>query len=150
MSDKECKELCKLIDINEDACEFYESAQTKTTNSTLKTTFKELESLHSGVVANIQRLVREKGDDAEADETLRGQMNQFWGELMTKISDNPDDMLVYQLEEAEDRCVKSMREALDSDDLSTQTKAFLQNEMTTLNKSHDYMRSLKNSLKTAA
>lgn len=149
MSKKENKELCKLININEDACEFYESAQEKAEDPQLKRTFANLESLHKGVITNLQNCVRANGGDPDAEETFAGQTQKFWGELMADISNDVDATLVKHLEEAEDRCLHSIEDAIKSDDVAPSTKMTLQRELSALRKSHDYMKSLKDVMKAA-
>ncbi len=149
MYKKENKELSKLININQDACEFYGSAQKKAKDPQLKMTFGNLENLHKGVIISLQNQVRNNGDKAKADETFTGQAQQLWGELMAKISNDVDESLVTHLEEAEDRCLHSMEDALESDDISPSTKTVLRKELNTLQKSHDYMKALKETLKAA-
>lgn len=126
MSNDENKELSKLININEDAAEFYESAQEKAESPELKLTFGNLESLHKSVIVNLQSIVRTNGGDPEADETL-----------------------VTHLEEAEDRCINSIKEAMQSEDISLTTKAALQDEVSILQKSHDHVKALKDYMKAA-
>ena len=143
------KELSKLININEDAAEFYETAQEKVENPRFKTTFSQLESLHKGVIANLQSHAVAIGGSPEADETFVGQVQQFWGGLMANISNDVDEALVSHLEEAEDRCIHSIKDAMDNEDITPSTKAALQKEMQTLQQSHDYMKALKESLQAA-
>jgi uncharacterized protein (TIGR02284 family) len=149
MSNKEHDELSKLIHINEDACEFYESAQDKAEDPQLKTTFGNLESLHKGVVITLKNCVRADGETPESGDTFAGQARQFWAELMTKISNDVDETLVKHLEEAEDRCLHSMQDAIENDDISVSTKATLRSELGTLQKTHDYMKALKDCMKAA-
>lgn len=145
----ENKELAKLININEDASEFYESAQEKVENPQLKSTFKNLEDLHKGVITNLQQQVRANGGDPEADETFTGQAAQLFGNLAAMVSNDTDETLVKHLEEAEDRCLHSMQDAIDSDDVTTTTKTWLMGELSSLRKSHGYMKSLKDCMKAA-
>tara|TARA_A200000113_G_C8725711_1_gene309882 strand:- start:4 stop:465 length:462 start_codon:yes stop_codon:yes gene_type:complete len=147
---QENKELSKLININEDATEFYRSAQEKAESPSLKSTFKDLESLHKGVILNLQNIVRANGGETKADETMVGNTRQFFGELIAKVSNKPDAAIVTHLEEAEDRCLHSMQSALESSDVSTATKQVLLQEAGTLQKSHDYMKAMKEYLKQAA
>lgn len=149
MSHKENKQLCTLININEDACEFYQSAQRKAENSQLKSTFKNLENLHKGVIFNLQNQVRINGGDPEAESTIVGQTQKFWGALMSNISNDVDETLVKHLEEAEDRCLHSIEDAIQSDDVGASTKTRLRNELKALQKSHDYMKALKECMKAA-
>lgn len=147
--DNDNNELQKLINVNKDACEFYEDASEKIDNPQLKMTFRNLEALHEGVIVSLQDQVRLNGGDPEAHETLIGQSAQLFGKLAASISNDMDETLVSHLEEAEDRCLHSMQDAIDDDDVSIQTKTFLGQELVKLQKSHDYMKSLKDTLKAA-
>ena len=60
-SDKENKILGHLIDINKDACSFYESALEKIESPHLQRSFSDLERLHEGVVIDLSRRLRENG-----------------------------------------------------------------------------------------
>ncbi len=149
MSDQENKELCKLININEDAGEFYESAQEKAENISLRNTFSDLENLHRGVVITLQNCVRRNGGDPAAGETFIGQAQQFWTNLMGEISNDIDETLVKNLEEAEDRCLHSIQDAIEKDTISPEVKDVLYAELSKLQKSHDYMRNMKEAMKAA-
>lgn len=146
---KENKILGHLADINKDACEFYEDACEKVSSPKLKQTFRDLESLHRNVMTDIQSVIIRNGGDADADETIRGQVAQFWGELKAKVSNDVDATFVAELEEAEDRCLHSMEDALKDIELSEPTRERLQKDMRSLQRSHDYMKSLKDTMKAA-
>lgn len=149
MSEQENKELRKLININEDACEFYETAQEKAESMALKNTFGNLEDLHKGVVITLQNCVRSNAGNAEAEDTFIGQAQQFWTNLMAKISNDVDETLVKNLEEAEDRCLHSMQDAMDKDTIRPEIKNVLKSELFKLQKSHAYMKELKETMKAA-
>lgn len=138
-----------LIGINKDAMEFYESARDEVKSEQLKSTFGALEDLHGEVVLNLQTHARDLGHDDDADETVIGQMKEFWGMLMAKVSNDVDETLVTHLEEAEDRCLHSMHDAIKSDTVTPETKSILEKELSALNKSHDYVKALKESMKAA-
>lgn len=150
MSNSENKEICKLIDINKDAAGFYEDAQGKAESTYIKETFKNLEALHNDVIVNLSGYVTANGGEVDADETMVGGARQFFGELVAKVSNKPDEALVAHLEEAEDRCLHSISDAIEDDDMSPSGKALLQKELSTLQKTHDYMKALKDSMKEAA
>ena len=145
----ENNELHKLVNINKDACSFYESAAKEVQSAQIKQSFRKLEELHRDVMTNIQSRIRANGGKAEADETIIGKTHQFWGELMAKVSNDADETLVKHLEEAEDRCLHSMQDAIKDDDVGPETKLALQNELQTLRKTHDYMKALKDAMKAA-
>lgn len=143
------KELEKLVHINQDACEFYMSAQDKTENPQLKMTFRNLESLHKGIAINLKHHIRTCGGTVEDDETLHGKAQKFWADLMANISNDVDETLVEHLEEAEDRCLYSMKKVINKNDMTADTRILLDNELQTLQKSHDYMKALKECMKAA-
>ena len=149
MSNKETEELNKLININKDACDFYKSAQEKTKSDAFKRTFQDLESLHQSVIINLKECVRANGDKPEVNDTFTGQATQLWGELMANISNDIDETLVKHLEEAEDRCLHTIEDAINEDEIKAATKTVLSNELSTLKGSHDYMKALKEALKVA-
>jgi len=148
-TDKENKILNHLIDINKDACAFYLSATEKVQNPRFQRSFSDLERLHEGVVIDLSRRLRENGAEVDADGTMVGKAAQFFGEIAAKISNDVDETLVSRLEEAEDRCLHSMRDALDEASIRPDTKAFLIEELSSLQKSHDYMKALKESVEAA-
>jgi len=148
-ADKENKILSHLIDINKDACSFYESALEKIENPHLQRSFSDLERLHEGIVIDLSRRLRDNGVHIGADGTMVGKAAQFFGEIAAKVSNDVDETLISRLEEAEDRCLHSMRDALDEGSIRPDTKAFLIEELSSLQKSHDYMKALKESVKAA-
>lgn len=150
MFEQENKELLKLASINKDASEFYETAQDEVESDGMKSAFSDLEKLHEDVANALQSRILANGGDAEADETISGQMRELFAVLMTKISNDVDETLVTHLEEAEDRCLHSMQDAIESPSVSPETKMILQNELSVLRKSHDYMKALKDDMKAAA
>lgn len=147
---KECDELVKLININEDACEFYAYALDKAESENIKNTFRNLQGLHNGVVLSLQQELRNLGEAQAPKETMVGKAHKFWGELMVNVSNDVDETLVAHLEEAEDRCLHSMKDALKNEAMAPSTKMALTKELSALQKSHDYMKSLKEYMKQAA
>lgn len=146
---EENKELCELISINKDAADFYKDAQKKVENVNLCATFKNLEIIHQSVADNISVMVRQNGGKADADNTIAGKTAKFFGELMAKVSNDVDETLVSHLEEAEDRCLHSIQNALEDDDIAPATKDALANEYASLQRTHDYMKEMKDYMKAA-
>lgn len=146
--DKETKILNHLIDINRDACDFYKSAAEKADDTNLAQTFTNLERLHSTVESDLRRVIRENGGKSDADGSVVGASARFFGELAAKISNDTDATLVSHLEEAEDRCLHSIEDAMKKD-IRPDVKTVLLNELSTLRKTHDYMKALKDSMKAA-
>jgi uncharacterized protein (TIGR02284 family) len=147
--DKEARVLNHLIDINHDACDFYVSAAEKAENPHLVTTFTHLEQLHRGVVRELRRCIAENGGKSDANGSLTGSAAQFFGELAATISNDTDETLIKHLEEAEDRCLHSLEDAIAKNELRSDVRTLLRTEMATLRKTHDYMKALKDAVKAA-
>lgn len=145
---KENAVLNHLVDINRDACDFYSSAMTRLEDASLANTFRELESMHSNVITVLNRRIVENGGEADADGTLAGKGARMFGEIMAKMSGDPDETLISYLEEAEDRCLHSLEDAIDEDDISVETRALLSTELGVLKRTHDHMKSLKEIMRT--
>lgn len=148
--EKENHVLTTLVDINKDASDFYKSASQKVQNPNLERSFNDLERIHNTVVIDLTKRIKDNGGKPSVDGTFVGKTTRVFGELMTKISTDVDETLVSHLEEAEDRCLHSIRDAIDDKNLRADTKALLVDEMSTLQRSHDYMKALKESMKAAA
>lgn len=146
MNRTQISELKELIDINKDAYTFYDDAIEQVDNPRLVSTFKNLSALHKSVCNSIIQRLEANGEKAYADKTYSGTAAKWWGELMGKISNDTDETLVSHLEEAEDRCLHSMQDATQNDDLDASTRTFLANELQTLRKTHDYMKELKDNM----
>ena len=151
MHNTENKKIGNLININKDASQFYyDSADQLIKDQNLQRTFQDLGDLHNDVASNLERFVKQNGDPSiETDETIVGELSKFWGKMKARISNDTDETLVSELEEAEDRCLHSMQDLMNSDDISSETKILLQREYTALRKSHDYMKDLKDYMKAA-
>jgi len=142
----ELKEVNKLIDINKDACQFYNEAKDKVSTPNLTSKFADLCQLHKGIVSTLQSELITRGatqEDVEASETVVGKANKVFGEIMAKMSSEPEAKLISRLEEAEDRCLHSMEDAIKSNDVTTELKTVLKQQLEELRKSHDHMKSLK-------
>jgi uncharacterized protein (TIGR02284 family) len=144
--DKENKLLNTLIDINQDALEFYKSALDRVRNPRLERSFSDLQRLHKAVIEDLTDRIEENGGKPDVDGTLAGRTARLLGEVMTKVRSDVDETLVSHLEEAEDRCLHSMREALDARHMQAHTRALLLSELGSLQRSHDYMKALKDSM----
>ncbi|MBK84424.1 MAG: hypothetical protein CMD81_11395 [Gammaproteobacteria bacterium] len=142
----EIKEVSNLIDINNDACEFYKKAEEKVEDQHLRSEFVGLRQLHSNVVTKLQSEIASrnvKPEDIQPSETVAGKANRYFGELMAAITPDTDARFISRLEEAEDRCLHSMEDVVKNQDISSELKTVLMNQYDELKKSHDHMRTLK-------
>tara|TARA_B100001750_G_scaffold235712_1_gene238597 strand:- start:2398 stop:2850 length:453 start_codon:yes stop_codon:yes gene_type:complete len=143
--------LQNLINICEDAREFYSDAIDQTSDPEMKRLCRQMADIRKGIIIDLRAYARQ--NDLKLDEasnTIGGQVNKFLGEHIAKWSDNTDEALIVYLEEAEDRCLHSFQEASNDDDLPLEARRLITEELTSLQKTHDYMKELKMALKNAA
>ena len=146
INDAELKEFKNIININQDAVEFYESAEKKVTSASLRTTFGELKKLHNKTIQKLQGALRLKdaSADTDAEGTLVGTGQRLFGKLVTKLSSTPNQTLINRLVEAEERCLNSMEEA-SAKDLPRDIKKVLTDELANMRKGQEHMKQLKES-----
>ena len=149
-TEKENKLLNELAEENKNACSFYKDASNEVQHPILQHTFTNLEMLHSNVLKKVKGRIRGNGEAPDIDETIKGQIAKSWNGIKTKLSKNPDVMLVHDLEEAEDRCLDKVQSIMKNDNVSDLTKTLLESEYKKLRRSHDYMKDLKDQMQRAA
>ena len=149
MSDTE-NTLSHLIDVCEDARVFYKEATAQTKDPEMKRLFTQMMNIRFGIIMDLREYMRNHDMQPEnPDETFKGKINKFLGENIAKISDNTDEALITYLEEAEDNCLHSFKDAANDNDLSVEARALLNEELSVLKKTHDYMRDLKKAVARA-
>ena len=141
------KELQKLINICEDAREFYADATDQTNDPEMRRLFRTMADIRKGVIIDLRAHMRQKDMEvSEPSETVMGQVNKFLGENFAKWSDNADKSLINYLEEAEDRCLHSFQDVSNDNDIPADTRRLVSQELQTLQRTHDYMKELKQAM----
>ena len=144
------KTMQNLINICEDAREFYTDAIQQTSDPEMKRLCQQMADIRKGIIIDLRAFARQHDISVEeASETFGGQVNKFLGEHIAKWSDNTDEALIVYLEEAEDRCLHSFEDAANDNDLSLEARQLINQELASLKKTHDYMKELKLAYKTA-
>ena len=139
-----------LINICEDAREFYTDSIEQTSDPEMKRLCRQMADIRKGIIIDLRAFARQHDIGLqEASNTIAGQINKFLGENIAKWSDNTDEALIVYLEEAEDRCLHAFEDASNDDDLSLEARQLITEELASLQKTHDYMKELKQALKAA-
>jgi uncharacterized protein (TIGR02284 family) len=141
--DKEIQILTHILDVNQDAKSFYAEASKKVQDAHLKTTFQSFYQLHSEVGSSLRAELAAIGatfKQMTPDKTLFGKANQLFGELISKLSSNPDIQLISRLERAEDRCLENIEEAIIDERMSSGTRKFLDSLRKKILANHDQMK----------
>lgn len=137
-----------LIDICEDAREFYTDAETKTSDPEMKKLCRQMADIRKGVIVDLRAYARQNDIDIdEPSETLSGRINKFVGEQVAEWSDKTDEALIVYLEEAEDRSLETFEKAANDNDLPATARQLVTSELATLRQTHDFMKELKDAVK---
>lgn len=145
------KEIQNLINICEDAREFYTDAIEETNDPEMKQLFMNMADVRKSIIIDLRNHMRQNNMTIEEpSETVGGQVNKFVGESLAKWSDNSDETLIKYLEEAEDRCLHSFQDVSNDNDMPLDTRAIVSQELRVLQKTHDYMKELKEAVTAAA
>ncbi len=144
----EFQELVKLMNVNQDAIEFYSVAQRKVESLSLVQTLRELEIIHMKLIARIQEHLELNFANCRfknPHSTVVGSAHRIFGALEANVTSTPDSTLIRKLEEAENRCSLYWQSAI-AKTLNSTTKIFLQKELVELRRAQDYMKYLKETI----
>ncbi len=148
MSTDQNKVLNHLIEVCEDAREFYHDAAEQAENPAIKKTFKNMETVRENIVSDLRSRVMLEGGKPDESGTVSGKTAQFFSQLKAGIA-NTDEALVSALEEAEDKALEEFHEAM-AKNLPSDTISFLDRQEKLLRRTHDHMKELKDTLKLSA
>jgi uncharacterized protein (TIGR02284 family) len=115
----------------------------------LKEQFIRLADSHYTTMNRVDALVQEKDSSRTHDapsETFVGTSSRIFGELLAKVSSNPDATLVKRLQEAEVRCLESIQLAIKNNDITESSRTVLKEELKNIQKTHEHMKQLKDKI----
>ena len=140
--------LQNLMNVCEDAVEFYTDATAKTDDMAKKMLFREMADIRKAVIVDIRSfMLTHDMEPKEASETMGGRVNKFIGETMASWSDDKDKELISYLEEAEDRCLHTFEDVANDNGISAEARAFVEEKLPVIQKTHDAMKILKDTVK---
>lgn len=138
------KKLDNAINYNKDAIAFYNKAKEDVVDPDLSHTFDRLAKIHESVLTRLDVLLHKaQPSSGKARETLVGASNRLFGKLLARFSKNPDEMLIKRLEDAEDRCLESLKELLEEKSMTDDTRTILRTEYEKIQATHTQMRAVK-------
>jgi uncharacterized protein (TIGR02284 family) len=149
---EDVKVLQELCDINADAIEFYTTASAKASARNIVDKFTSLKQLHQDSEKAMQLQLKKVASKlnskvrTETKTTLSGSTRKWFSEIAAKFSGNGDKILVDQLEKAEDRCLKTIQNAVKNPNVSWNTQELLQDQYNKLKRTHHTMQDLKQAM----
>ena len=137
-----------LHDLAQICCDgeaFYKDASEKMCDPDLRAAVLEVSRVRGGLCRDFEAILRARGEEPRGSGTLYGTLHRLYTDLRARFAKDGDQIYVIELEEAEDRMLHAMEEAIVS--LEPQEgRAVLRSYMPAARAAHERMRQLKHRL----
>lgn len=140
--------LSDLINICEDAREFYATAAYRTKSRSLGETFRRIASTRESVIINLRLHALSIAGEAAEEEIGDGRTSDLFRPLRTEI-DDMEIALLRKLEKAESVALEQFRDALNSESPEATTD-LIERQMQMLDETYSHIKFLKRHLGSAA
>lgn len=140
---QEQKIINDIIAVNLDACSFYRDVAEKMTLPVAESVFHNLERIHTGIVEGLGLAAYRDGHPASIDLDMDRGHSAFPRDEHGFSLVDVDCHLVDAVENAENRCIDILTEAIHSDDVSSDIKMHMLEAATMLNDRHEHIHRLK-------
>ncbi len=124
---------------------FYRDAAEKMQDPELREAVREVGRIRGALCRDIHGGLRDKGEETNGSGTFYGTLHKLYADLRARFAEDSDRIYVAELEEAEDRLLRSLEEAslnLEPAD----ARVILQRYMPAARAAHERMRALKRKL----
>lgn len=135
--------LNSLIETCKDGQEGFRSAAENVKSSDFKALFGELSMQRQQFAAELQRLVRDLGEEAEKGGDLGGALHRGWMDLKAAITGGDEHAMLAECERGEDVAVAGYRDALDHDELPPNVLGVIRQQSVAVQGAHDRVRNLR-------
>jgi uncharacterized protein (TIGR02284 family) len=129
-----------------DSINGYRDAAENSESSRFQQLFREMADERSMVVEDLRAEVRRLGSDPSDDGSVMGQTHQRWLDLKAAITGRDDKAIINEVERGEDYLKGKFKPAVNSDDLSAESRAVVDRAYQSVLKGHDKMSQLKHSM----
>lgn len=141
--------LNDLVSVARDGKTFYEEAATKIDNPELRTLFTRIATVKGDIVSSLSSEIRTTGETPSDSGTWVGSFNKMYGDVRAMFGDKTS-AFVAELEDSEDRLLKSFNEALQDKEISANARMTLNRLLPEVRSCHAIMRNRKVAVKKAA
>ena len=144
---KEITTLNTLISTLIDSVTGFEDAATNLdSTSALQQLFRERASERQGVVQDLREEVRRLGGNPEDDGSFMGKTHQRFLDLKAAVTGRDDKAIINEVERGEDYLKEKFEAALESDQLTGDSRAVVERAYQSVRSGHDQMSQLKHGL----
>ena len=146
VDEKTAEVLNDLVTINNDRIAGYEKTEKELDDkdADLKTLFRQMGAESRSYVTDLSKYVAAFGDKPSGKTMLSGKIYRAWMDVKATFSGKDRKAILASCEFGEDAAQKAYDSALSSDaDLSTDVRQLIMDQKTSLKKSHDKIKALR-------
>lgn len=138
--------LNKLIEINNDRVDGYDTASKETDSVALKSLFSGLSATSSSNLSELKAEVNRLGGTAEEGTRVTGKFFRAWMDLKAAFTGNDTHAILSSCEFGEDKALEVYEEVLDNgNDLTVEQRAMIIRQQSNLTTDHNKVKSLRDS-----
>ncbi|HJU08666.1 MAG TPA: PA2169 family four-helix-bundle protein [Rhodanobacteraceae bacterium] len=137
--------LQEIAQICRDGNAFYHDAAEKMQDDDLRVAVQEVGRIRGALCEDIHAWLRQKGEEPSAGGTFYGTLHKLYADLRARLAIDSDRIYVAELEEAEDRLLHSLEQAILAVE-PAKARAVLRQYMPAARAAHERMRMLKQAL----
>ncbi len=145
LDNRDSRLVHELIEICHDGQQFYQHAATEVTDCELKSLFREMANIRTGIVHDLSRQAGVIGGSPDTGGSLVDQMRTVYDDVKSHISDDYHYQCVSALEASEEVALKTFRDDIRKID-SPYIAGHMAEHLATLQVTHDKMKDIKGSL----
>jgi uncharacterized protein (TIGR02284 family) len=131
-----------------DSVNGYEDAAANTENQQFQQLFRERATERRQVVEDLRAEVRRAGGEPSDDGSFMGQTHQRWLDLKAAVTGRDDKAIINEVERGEDYLKEKFETALNSDELTGESRAAVERAYQSVREGHDRMSQLKHGMET--
>jgi uncharacterized protein (TIGR02284 family) len=133
-----------------DSVKGYEDAASNSEADRFQQMFRDRASERQQVVEKLREEVRRLGGTAEDDGSFMGATHQRFLDLKAAITGRDDKAIINEVERGEDYLKEKFETALNSDELSGESRSVVESCFQSVREGHDQMSQLKHGLEASA
>jgi len=142
--------LNTLIATTIDSVKGYEDAASNSEAGRFQEMFRQRASERQRVVEQLRDEVRRLGGNPEDDGSFMGATHQRFLDLKAAITGRDDEAIINEVERGEDYLKEKFETALNSDELSGESRSVVESCFQSVREGHDQMSQLKHGLEASA
>jgi uncharacterized protein (TIGR02284 family) len=147
-SDGQISTLNTLTTTLIDSVNGFEDAAANTENQSFQQLFRERASDRRQVIQDLRSEVSRLGGDPADDASFMGQTHQRWLDLKAAVTGRDDKAIINEVERGEDYLKEKFEAALNSQDLTGDSRAVVERAYQSVRQGHDRVAQLKHGMET--